>query len=116
MVARPSPLSGRGTWAERPHPTCHHFGVVLQLGKDVPVAFQEHCALLREEGGAGSSLGKVGLVRAPVVLLKTDVELHGLFGGRLGKARLGLVIVQDVAAGLIHKVPVAKLVRRQLGI
>lgn len=39
-------------------PLAHHFGVVLQLGKDVPVAFQEHCALLGEEGSAGAVSAK----------------------------------------------------------
>ena len=82
----------------------------MQLGQNVPVALKEHGALFGEEGGAGRGLGKVVLVGAPVILLQSDVELHRLGGGGLGETGLRLVLVENVAAVLVHKVPVAQLV------
>src|SRR5699024_7702615 len=91
-------------------PLAHHLGVVLQLGQDVPVAFQEHGAVAGKEGGAGAGLGKVGLGGAPVVLLQVDVKLHPHPGGGVVEVGAGLVLGQDAAAGLVDKVPVAQLV------
>ena len=90
-------------------PLAHHIGVVGHLGQQVPAALQEHGALFREEGGAGRGLGKVGLVGAPVVALEVHVVLHGLPGGLLVKAALGLVLGEDTAAVLIDEVVVAQL-------
>ena len=91
-------------------PFAHHFGVVLQFAQDVPVALKEHGALLGEEGRAGSGLGKVVLVGAPVVFLQVDVEFHAHLGGRVGEVCAGLVLGQDAAARLVHKVPVTQLI------
>ena len=68
--------------------------------------------MLREKGGAGARLGKVGLVGAPVVLLHVDVELHPHPGGGVVEAAAGLVLGQDAAAGLVDKAPVAQMVLR----
>src|SRR5699024_8571260 len=91
-------------------PFAYHVGVILQFGQNVPVALKEHGALLREEGRAGGSLGKIVLVGAPVILLQADVEFHALAGARVQEVAAGLVRRQDAAARLIHKIPVAKLV------